>query len=145
MKHKQRSKYLKQPIRLPAQSLLHLRRTEAAKWEKLAAKGMTLCYLSSPASRHCSRPFLCHSDSLWCPHSEADTATRLFGAVKVDSFAQGFLQHKERANEYLAAANPHQERWKKIDCLWAGESLGSFYFKFRSRPLMVKITTWRDS
>lgn len=92
---------------------------------------------------HCYRPFLCHSDSLWCPHSKADTVTRLFGAVKVDSFAQGFLQHKEETNEYLAAANPNQER--QIDFLRAWESLGSFYLKFRSLSFLVKIITLGDS
>lgn len=145
MKHKRRSTYLKQPIKASSPKPLHLVITEAAELAKLAAKGFfyfaPLIFTSSwnGESRQSYRPSLCRSGSLWCPHSEADTATRLFGAVKVDSFAQGFLQHKEETNEYLEAANPNQER--QTDFLRVWESLGSFYLKFRSLSFMVKIIT----
>lgn len=46
------------------------------------------------------------------PHSEADTATSFFGAVKVDSFAQGLLQGEKKmsltfTNECLIAAKSY--------------------------------------
>lgn len=42
---------------------------------------------------------MCHEKRAFLPHSEADTATSFFGAVKVDSFTQGLLQKKENVTD----------------------------------------------
>ena len=44
-------------------------------------------------------PTLCHEERGFHLHSEADTATRFFGALNVASFAQGLLQEKENVND----------------------------------------------
>lgn len=62
------------------------------------------------------------------PHSEADTATSFFGAVKVDSFAQGLLQGKKKMSttSQMNASQQQNPIWVLIASQGEEESLSSY-------------------